>query len=413
MSANETALANVPAKRIVRAIASAAERWSDADFPPRVRVTDRIAERTGYSVPVIEYALDRLFFSITGEALEAAIDGELGSLGTLDDFVLQPGRPAALAAPAGRVCIISSRTTIGVALTPAVFALCAKCDVLVKDREDALVAAFFDTLGEELDEFESAARAQVWNSDDESAPRVSAFDAVAVFGSDATIAAVASACKPGARILGYGSRASAGYVTRESLRDRHYLEAIAEGAARDIVLYETEGCLSLHVLFIESGDSGGTDAAGFAALLSRELERAGVEFPQGRIAPSTAAKVGEHHRLAAFRAAGGRGAVFASPGEYALIVDPPKAEPPAFLPRTIGMHAVDGPPQALEYLRAHNIPLEAFALSAPRSDALEMALAAGAVRIARFGELQTPPLAGHHGGRPRIADFVKWIDRAL
>ena len=32
-----TALQKIPAQRIVRAIASAAERWSNADFPPRVR----------------------------------------------------------------------------------------------------------------------------------------------------------------------------------------------------------------------------------------------------------------------------------------------------------------------------------------------------------------------------------------
>jgi hypothetical protein len=35
----------------------------------------------------------------------------------------------------------------------------------------------------------------------------------------------------------------------------------------------------------------------------------------------------------------------------------------------------------------------------------------GAVRVAPFGTLQTPPLAGHHGGAPRISDFVRWIDR--
>ena len=35
----------------------------------------------------------------------------------------------------------------------------------------------------------------------------------------------------------------------------------------------------------------------------------------------------------------------------------------------------------------------------------------GAVRIAPFGTMQDPPLAGHHGGSPRIADFVRWIDR--
>jgi hypothetical protein len=34
------------------------------------------------------------------------------------------------------------------------------------------------------------------------------------------------------------------------------------------------------------------------------------------------------------------------------------------------------------------------------------------VRVTAFGEMQNPPLAGHHGGRARIADFIRWIDRA-
>src|SRR6185437_11985623 len=175
-----------PVRKIVRAIADAAERWSDADFPPRVRATERIVERTGYSIPVIEYALDRLFFSITQREIEAAIVTELGSLDILDGFSPRAGRPDAWAAPAGAACIISSRTTIGVAIVPAIFALCAKCDVLVKDREDALVAAFFETLAEELEPLAHAARASAWSSGDENAPGLSAFDAIVAFGDDAT-----------------------------------------------------------------------------------------------------------------------------------------------------------------------------------------------------------------------------------
>ena len=125
-----TALAALPARSIVRAIADAAARWSDADFPARVRATQRVAERTGYSVPVVEYAFDRLFFSITQDAITATIKDELGGLEILDEFMPRQGRTDAWAQPVGNVCVISSRTTIGVALPAAIFALCAKCDVL-------------------------------------------------------------------------------------------------------------------------------------------------------------------------------------------------------------------------------------------------------------------------------------------
>jgi hypothetical protein len=405
-----TALASVPVRKIVRAIADAAERWSDADFPLRVRANERVAQRTGYSVPVVEYALDRLFFSITQGELEATIASELGSLEILDGFAARKGRPDAWAAPAGRVCIISSRTTIGVAIVPAIFALCAKCDVLVKDREDSLVRVFFETLREESHEFNEAARAAVWSSQDERAADLGSFDVVVAFGDDQTLKNISTALNPGARFIGYGSRASAGYVTRESLESQNRAREIASGAARDLVLYETEGCLSLHTLFVERG--GALSIADFGSLLARAVEEANVEFPIGERGAADEAAIAQQRNLAAFRAAGGRGAVFAGQNaEYVIVVEQPPSDPPQFLPRTIGIIAVDGPQDALAYLREHRLRLEGFALSSSRTDVVDAAVAAGAVRLTRFGELQHPPLGGNHGGRPRIAEFVRWTDR--
>src|ERR1700685_3227394 len=67
------ALRALPARRIIAHVADAARRWSDADFPPRVRVSAEIERRLGYSAPVVGYALDRLFFGLGAAALEAAI----------------------------------------------------------------------------------------------------------------------------------------------------------------------------------------------------------------------------------------------------------------------------------------------------------------------------------------------------
>lgn len=407
-----TPTADISAKRIAAAIADAAERWSDADFPPRVRATDRIVERTGYSVPVVEYALDRLFFSFTRDALEATVRSELGSLEALDGFTARAGRPDAWAAPLGSVCIVSSRTTVGVALVPAVFALLAKNEVLVKDREDALVAAFFETLAQEHEAFRAAARAAAWSSGDEDAPALHGFDGVVAFGSDDTLKAIRNSLETAARFIGYGTRASAGYLTRESLVPGTPLDEIARGAARDLVLYESEGCLSLHVLFAERG--GKTSPEQFAQMLARCVEQAAIEFPAGERSAAQAAGIAQFRDVSAFRAAVAGGAVYSDAGAtYAVRAGHGANEAPPFLPRTIGIVAVDGPEDALTYLRRHALPLEGFALSDGRPDAMRAALASGAVRLTRFGELQHPPLGGDHGGRPRIAEFVRWIDRTL
>jgi hypothetical protein len=402
-----SALRDVPAQRILGAIADAAARWADADFPPRVRLLDRIVERTGYTLPVVEYALDQLFGSLTFDALAATIACELGSVDALDRFTPRTGRPSARALPAGKVCVISSRTTIGVSILPACFALCAKCEVLVKDREDGLVRAFFTSLAEELDALREAARAQSWEGESDGVD-LSQFDVVVAFGSDSALARIASGARSDARFIGFGSRASIGYVAREELSDEARAAEIASGAARDLVLYETEGCLSLHALFVERG--GTIDAQRFAALLARAVERASIEFPPGTRDARASARIANARNLAAFRSAAGSGSVFSDErASYLAVLDPPVSEPPAFLPRALSIHAVDGPEEALAYLARHDVPVEAVALAGEREALRAMAIALGARRIARFGDLQRPILGGNHGGRPRIGEFVTWI----
>lgn len=399
-------LAARPVRSILGAIGDAAARWQDGDFPPRVRALERVCARTGYSMPVAEYALDRLFGALVATDLEATIERELGTIDVLDGFVSRCGvRERAL--PAGRVGVISSRTTIGVALFPALFALLAKCDVVVKDREDALVAAFFATLAEELDEFRSAAVAEQWNGEARERD-LAQFDVVVAFGDDATIASIAATLTPRTRLIPFGTRASLGYVAREALAALGDAEQIARGAARDLVLYETEGCLSLHALFVEDGGAIAPDA--FAEILAREVERANVEFPLAQRSPQIVANVAAARDLAAFRAAAGHGRIYSDAGAtFVIDTTAGVTEPPAFLPRAIGVRTVGAPSEAVAYCRQHRLPIEAVSVAGSREDLSAMAIEMGAARIVRFGELQAPPATARHGGRPRIADFVRWM----
>jgi hypothetical protein len=400
-------LAERPVRSIITAIAGAAQRWCDPDFPPRRAALAAACERTGYSPPVVTFAFDHLFGSLEPTGIEATIARELGSLDVLDRFVDVERRSKRRALPVGDVCIISSRTTIGVAILPAVFALCAKCNVEVKDREDHLVAAFFSTLAQELGEFAQAARAEVWDSRHE-ARGLNAYDAVVAFGNDETLARIHAAASPHARFIPYASRASAGYVAREALSDERAADALARAAARDVVLYESEGCLSLHALFAERG--GRVSAERFAELVAAAIREAAVEFPPAARSAQTMARAAAARDLAAFRAAGGRGRVFSdAAASYVLTFDPPQDEPPAFLPRVLGLSSVAGPAELGTYVRRHALPLEAVAVAGLRADIADMLIRMGVVRIAPLGTLQTPPIGACHGGRPRIAEFVRWI----
>jgi hypothetical protein len=58
------------------------------------------------------------------------------------------------------------------------------------------------------------------------------------------------------------------------------------------------------------------------------------------------------------------------------------------------------------------LPVQALGVVACDANSVALAARIGAVRVAPFGAMQSPPVAGHHGGRPRIADFIRWIDGA-
>ncbi len=399
------------ASHIIRAVADAATRWHNGDFPPRVRATKAVMRRTGYTEPVVDYALDRLFEQLDRSCVESVIRGELGSLEALDGFVARPGQPALFFRGLSKAMIIASDTTIGVALPALVFALCAKADVTVKDRDDQLVAAFVETLVEEEPALAEHVCVAVWEGSDsaQSRARVSDADVVVAYGSNTALAAIRTQLAPQARFVGYGHRTSVGYVPREALRHEIAAREVARAAALDALLYDGDGCLSLHALFVER--SGTITPLGFASILARACDEIAIEFPSG--SSIAAPEVAAYRRCALFRAAQGRGAVydgFVAP--HLVVYDAPPDEPPPLLPRTLGIYPVDAPHDMLTFVRRHALPLEAFArVDGTRPDVEAAALESGASRIAPLGRLQAPPLGGEHGGQGRILPFVRAIYR--
>ena len=396
----------------MRAIADAAARWCDADFPPRVRAAVAIERRLGYSQPVVDVALDRLFGGLTAAALEAAIADELGTLDALDGFVERPGRPPAWARATGAVTIVSSDTTIGVAIPALAFALAAHCTVTVKDRSDDLVAAFAETLAEELPAFGATLSVQRWSggADKRESLVLGAAAVVVAFGSDDALLAIRARCAPGATFVPFGRRASAGYVDRAALASD--AAALAGAIARDALLYDGDGCLSLHLLYVERAADGAHER--LVDALAEACADAVVEFPPGRRPPERAARAQAFAAAGAFRAAQGQGrSIRAADGAWSIVTDPPRDQPLPLGAGTLPVIFVDGIDDAAADLRERGIPLQALGVAAPgAADVTRLAEAFGAVRIAAFGSMQDPPLAGRHGGRARIADFVRWVDRA-
>ena len=401
-------LLTLHAKTIIGYIADAAWRWCNPDYPPRVRTLQALVERTGYSAPVIEYAIDSLMSGLTREALCGAIENELGSLDALDTFIERDGRPQMHAQPRGKVVILSSRTTIGVAIPSAVFALATKNSVVVKDREDGFVRAFFATLAQEHPAFARAAIAQPWSDDHAEKLADADADVVVAFGSDETLTAIRAALPATIEFVGFGSRISCGYLSRSAIKSPAPLRHALEQAARDIVLYDAEGCMSLHVLFVEiATPEDEQKLPAIAQNLAQAVAAATVEFPPSRQEINSRLTTAAVRATHSFRAAQGK-SVGAHAGPATVIID--RDVPPPLRPMTTLLVPVSNETEVAPYLQRHGLRVETLAVEHADINSITLSRMIGAHRITTFGAMQNPDLAGDHGGRSRIHDFVSLID---
>jgi hypothetical protein len=399
------------AKTIARALGDASLRWRDADFPARVRATRAIETRMNYTEPVVDYALDALFGSIDALAIEAIIASELGALDALDGFVARAGRPDVAYVARDPIALVASDTTIGVVIPALVFALCAKATIRIKDRDDGLTRVFVETIAEELPDVRDAVDVGVWNgADDAVAERFfEGVGAAVAFGRDDALRAIRTRLNAEATFVGFGHRTSIAYVARESLGDVSTARDVARALARDIVLYDGDGCLSPHAIFCERGAA--IDPFAFARILGEACDEAAIEFPAA--SQTLEANVARYRDAARFRAAQGNGAVFGGTiAPHLIVLDPPHGDPPPLLARTAAVYAIDDARDATHVLHRHALPLEAVAVSHERSDLETFVRESGASRMCGIGDLQRPPLGGEHGGTGRILPLVRAIYRA-
>ncbi len=87
---------------------------------------------------------------------------------------------------------------------------------------------------------------------------------------------------------------------------------------------------------------------------------------------------------------------------------------PAPLNRFLRVHPVENPERLLAAIRPLAPHLAGVALAGfgASQDGVARGLAdLGASRLCRPGELQSPPLAWHHEGRPLLLPFARFTDR--
>jgi hypothetical protein len=394
--------------RIAAALGEACARWRRQEFTPRRETVAAIAAAWGWSEALLDRSLDALLAPFSLGALEG-LARRMPTPGgaTLENFARR--------APMRRdlVGLIMPGNILGAGIHEIAIGLVAGCALMVKTAtaEPIFFARFAQTL-REIDS-DVGARLAVVNWSRERGELTAALrancDWIAAFGGDETIAQLASTAGPGALketgagrlAAGFGSRVSGALVAAEMAAGAT-ATATADAVSRDVSLFEQQGCLSPHHIFVESPDGGA--AREFARGLADALERCAARMPPPRrYGLEQAAAVRRVRETARWRAIGGEAITMWEDADlgWTVIYD----EAAAFTPSP-GYRAVTVSPLGdLEDLKRRLDPvagrIEAFAIAAPvaRRDRMRAFMTAlGVCYLCEPGAMQSPPLDWSHGG---------------
>ncbi|MBI2926513.1 MAG: hypothetical protein HYY24_12530 [Verrucomicrobia bacterium] len=409
---------------IIRTLSHLASEWRESTNPFRQIALEAGPAATGFSRQTLAAGLDGFFEAITTEHLQALVDQDLGHLQRLETLTTTETEQRADRASHARGPELLVHITGGVlpnpALTSIILGLLTRSAQFVKCASGTalLPRLFAHSLYQAEPKLGACLEIAEWKGGT-SALDTALFaeaDCLTATGHDETLAALRQKIPARTRFLGYGHRLSFAYVTQEVLSGFHPHKIIAS-AARDVVAWDQLGCLSPHVIYVETG--GRVAPEDFAAKLATELAACERTHPRGQLAPEAAAAIAARRGFYEVRAANSRETkLWTSPGSTAwtVVFETEPLFQLSCLHRFIYVKAVADLKQALEAADAVRGKVSTVGLAAPEDRALSLAheLARwGVTRICPLGHMQNPPLRWRHDGRPSLGDLVTWTDWEL
>ena len=244
-------------------------------------------------------------------------------------------------------------------------------------------------------------------------------DCVTATGSDETLAAIRARLPAKTHFLGYGHRVSFGFVASAVLHGSNTRQIISN-AADDVVAWNQLGCLSPHVIYVESGGKVLPDQ--FAEMLADELERREQTEPRGELAVEHAAVIASRRAFyqvrAAARAEGAETLMWHSRDSTAwtVVYETDPRFQLSCLNRFVYVKGVKDLQEMLQNAESVRDKVSTVGIAAPERKAHELAeqLARwGVTRVCPLGRMQNPPLTWRHDGRPVLGDMVTWTDMEL
>lgn len=417
----ESYLVQCSTDKIIRVLTEVAAGWLQPENEFRRLALEHGPEQLGFSREILARGLDGFFRQLTRESFQQLLEQELGDLRRLDELVASEvesaGSRAAIATGPEFLVHIAAGNIPNPTLMSMVLGLLTRSAQFVKcARGTTLLPRLFAHSIHELEpKLASCLEIAEWRGGDTALEEAlfAEADCVTVTGSDETLAAVRKKLSPHTRFLGYGHRLSFGYVAGEVLTLMHARKIVAR-AADDAVAWDQLGCLSPHVLFVQSG--GEISPEKFAEQLAEELARREQTEPRGKISTETAATIASRRSIYEMRAAHSTSTRLWQSKDstaWTVVCEADAPFPISCLHRFIHVRPVPGIADMLQNADALRRQISTVGLAVPEHRIGEVAKQFGrwgATRVCPLGQMQNPPLTWRHDGRLALADLVTWTD---
>lgn len=406
---------------IIRVLTEVAAGWLQAENPFRQLALEHGPAQLGFSRATLARGLDNFFSQFIAENFHALLEQELGDARRLDDVVAsemeRAGDRAAIATgPEFLVHIAAGNIpnptlmsmALGLLTRSAQFVKCASGTAL-------LPRLFAHSIYELQPKLATCLEVAEWRGGNEAleAALFAEADCVTATGSDETLLAIRNRLPARVRFLGYGHRVSFGYVAGEVLTSLHAKKVVTR-AADDVVAWDQLGCLSPHVIYVQSG--GAVSPVQFAEQLADELARRESVEPRGKLSPEAAATIVSRRAIYQVRAAHSSDTHLWHSKDstvWTVVCEADARFPISCLYRFIYVKPVSNLTEVLQNADAVRRQISTVGLAVPEHQAGQFAAQLarwGATRVCPLGQMQNPPLAWRHDGRPALGDLVTWTD---
>jgi hypothetical protein len=417
----ERYLAGRSTSTLVQILSETADCWLRPDYPFRQRTLELGPAATGFPAATLASGLDAFFRQLTPDNFQALLEQELGHARRLDEPAASPAeqkdrRSSLVTGPELLVHIAAGNLPVptllsivlGILVRSAQFVKCATGTALIPRLFAHSLHEAEPRLGACLEIAEWPGSQTVLND-----ALLAEADFVTATGSDEALGQIRQRLPSKTRFLGYGHRLSFGYVTHLALAESSPARLVAN-AATDLIAWNQMGCLSPHVFYVENSRSN--YAVTFAQMLAQELDIRETKEPRGPVPVEIAAAIAWRRAFYEVRAAHSPDTrLWCSPESTAWTVVY-EAEPQfqtSCLHRFIYVKGVANLTEALQGADAVRGKVSTVGLGATNDQLRNLALQLlrwGVPRICPLGQMQNPPLAWRHDGRPALADLVTWTD---